>query len=88
MNVAVKVINFIRSIEKNHWFFQLLAKEMGTQHVGLLFYTKVRWLSRGKRLSRLYELKNEIEIFLRENKNNFRVLFHNEDVCCDVCVPA
>ena len=84
MKVVVKVINFISSMEKNHWFFQLLAEEMGTQHVGLLFYIKDRWLSRGKRLSRLYEPKNEVEIFLRENKNNFRVLFHDEDVC----VPA
>ena len=42
MDVAVKVINFIRSSAKNHRFFQLLGKEMGAQHVGLLFYTKVR----------------------------------------------
>jgi len=42
MYVAVKVINFIRSKAKNHRLFQPLAKEMGTQRVGLLFYTKVR----------------------------------------------
>ena len=49
--------------------------------MGLLFYIKVRWLSRGKCLSRLYELKNEGEIFLRENKNknNLHVLFRNEE---------
>ena len=71
MEVAVKVINFIRSRAKNHRLFQLLAEE-----VGLLFYAKVRWLSRGKCLSRLYELQNEVEIFLRENKNSFHVQFH------------
>ena len=60
MDVAVKVINFIRLKAKTHRLFQLLAKEMGVQHVGLLFYTKVRWLSRGKCLSRFYELKNEV----------------------------
>ena len=43
MEVAVKVINFIRSRAKNYWLFQLLAKEMRAQSVGLLFYTKVRW---------------------------------------------
>ena len=78
MNVAVEVINFIRSRANNYRLFHL-AKEMGTQHVGLLFYAKVRWLSRDKCLFRLYELKNEIEIFLRINKNNLRVQFHNEE---------
>ena len=47
--------------------------------MGLLFYVKVRWLSRGKCLSPLYELKNEVEIFLRENKNNLHVQFPNEE---------
>ena len=79
MDVAVKMINFIRSRAKNHRLLQLFTKEMGMQHVGLLFHTKVRWLSRGKCLSRLYELKNEVEIFLRENKNNIHAHFHNEE---------
>ena len=44
MNVAVKVINFIRSRAKNHRLFQLLAKEMKVQQARFLFYTKIRWL--------------------------------------------
>ena len=44
IDVAIKVINFIRLRAKNHRLFQLLAKEMGAQHVGLLYFTKVRWL--------------------------------------------
>ena len=79
MDVAAKVINFIRSSSKNHRFFQLLAKEMRAQHVGLLFYIKVRWLSIGKCLSWLYKLKNEVEIFVSENKKNLHVRFHNEE---------
>ena len=51
---------------------------MGTKHVRLLFYAKVRWLSRGKCFSRLYELKNEIGIFLQENKNSPHFQFHNK----------
>ena len=46
---------------------------------GLLFYIKVRRLSRGKCLSRLYEFKNEVKIFLRESKNNLYIQFHNEE---------
>ena len=68
MDVAVKVIKFIRLRAKNHRLSQLLAKKLGTQHVGLLFYTKARWLSIGKCLSWLYELKNEVAIFFRETK--------------------
>ena len=47
--------------------------------MGLLFYTKVPWLSRGKCLARLCELKNEVKIFLREDENNLHVQFHNEE---------
>uniref|UniRef100_UPI00358EF2FA protein FAM200C-like n=1 Tax=Myxine glutinosa TaxID=7769 RepID=UPI00358EF2FA len=79
MDVAVKVINFIRAKAKNHRLSQLLANEMGAEHVGLLFHTKVRWLSRGKCLSRLYELRVEVEIFLRDNENNLHVHFDNEE---------
>ena len=57
MDVAVKVINLIPSRGKDRRLFQLLTQEMG-----LLFYIKVRCLSR------LYKLENEVEIFLRENK--------------------
>ena len=78
MGVVIKAINFIRSRAKNYRFFQLFAKEMGTQHVGRLLCTKVCWLSAGKCLSRLNEIKNEVEIFLRKNKNKPHVQFHNE----------
>ena len=40
LDVAVKVIMFLRSRAKNHPFYQLLAKETGAQEEGLLFYTK------------------------------------------------
>ena len=79
MGVAVKVINFIRLRAKKSPDLPAIGKEIGAQHMGLLFYTKVRWLSRGKCLSRLYEVKNEVEIFLRENKNNLHVQFHDEE---------
>ena len=78
MDVAVEGINFIRSRASNYRLFHL-AKEIEEQHVGRLFYAKVRCLSKDKCLFRLYDLKNEVEIFLRENKNNLHVQFHNEE---------
>ena len=80
LDAAVKVINFICSRAKNHRLFRLLAIEMGAQHVGLLFSSQILLaVAIHMPLSRLYELKNEIEIFLRENKNNLHVQFHNEE---------
>ena len=70
VDVAVKVINFNRWKAKNHRLFQLLAKEMRAQHEGLLLYTKVRWMSRSICLHPLYELRNEVEVFLQENDAN------------------
>ena len=37
---------------------------MESEHEPLLFHTKVRWLSIGKMLGRLYELRKEVAIFL------------------------
>ncbi|GBN87938.1 Zinc finger BED domain-containing protein 5 [Araneus ventricosus] len=36
-------------------------------HTSLLLHTEIRWLSRGKSLIRLFELRNEVGIFLRDN---------------------
>ena len=47
--------------------------------MGLLFHTKVRWLSRGKCLSQFYELKNKADFFLRKNKNNLYAHFLREE---------
>ena len=56
-----------------------LAKEMGAQHEALLLYTKVHWLSIGRCLHQLYKLRNEIKVFLQENKANLHVQFHNKE---------
>ena len=72
MDVALKVINFIRANAKNHRLFQILAKEMGAKHLELLYHTFISYC-------RLYELKGEVETFLLEKGNNFHVEFRNTD---------
>jgi len=66
---AIRVINFIKSKSLNSRLFTILCNEMGSDHTKLLLHTDVRWLSRGKILLRIVELKDEIRIFLLEHKN-------------------
>ncbi|XP_055644976.1 zinc finger BED domain-containing protein 5-like [Toxorhynchites rutilus septentrionalis] len=61
---SIKIINFIKARPKNSRLFKTLCDEMGSQYSTLLLHTEVRWLSRGKTLSRLFELRSEVRTFL------------------------
>ncbi|GBN83817.1 Zinc finger BED domain-containing protein 5 [Araneus ventricosus] len=67
LSETVKIINFIKSRPKNNRLFKILCDDMGSMHTSLLLHTEIRWLSRGKSLIRLFELRNEVGIFLRDN---------------------
>ena len=58
LEVVVKTVNFIKAR-----LFQSLCDELGANHSNLLFYFNARWLSKGKVLLRVNELRNEIFIF-------------------------
>uniref|UniRef100_A0A8C3RXN0 Uncharacterized protein n=1 Tax=Chelydra serpentina TaxID=8475 RepID=A0A8C3RXN0_CHESE len=62
---AVKMVNFIKSQPTNSRLFHILCEEMGSIHNCLLTHTEVRWLSRGKILVRLFELRMEILVFFQ-----------------------
>lgn len=63
---AVKIVNFIKSRALNSRLFSKLCSEMGSTHIQLLLHTEVRWLSKGKMLCRLFELRCEVQLFLME----------------------
>ena len=63
---AVKIVNFIKGKALNTRLFTALCEEMGSEHTKLLYHTEIRWLTRGKVLSRLFELREEVQIFLYE----------------------
>ncbi|GFX28357.1 zinc finger MYM-type protein 6 [Trichonephila clavipes] len=63
---VVTVVNYIKMRPLKSRIFSGLCKDMGAVHSPLLFYCEARWLSRGKFLQRVYELRNEITIFLEE----------------------
>lgn len=68
MKIAIKVVNFIKNSALNTRLFKKLCSDMDSEHESLLFHTEVRWLSKGNMLERLYELKDEVKIFLAEKE--------------------
>lgn len=71
---VIATVNFIRSNGLNHRQFRKFLEEMGSEHNDLPYHTRIRWLSCGKVLSRFFELRNEIAIFLNEKKRPLSVL--------------
>ena len=64
LDTAVKLVNFIETSPLKSRLFEILCKEMGAEHKGLLLHTEMQWLSRGTVL--IYELKEQIMLFLAD----------------------
>lgn len=76
MNYVVKIVNFIRGRALNHRLFKAFCSELDENASVLLFHTEVRWLSRGKVLSRFFQLRSEISQFLLQQKCDLVCIFH------------
>lgn len=72
---AIKVVNFIKSRALNSRLFSLLCSDMGSDHIQLLLHTEIRWLSRGKMLGRLIELRLEVQTFIMEKEFDIGIQF-------------
>ena len=67
----VKIVNFVKTSALNTRLFANLCADLGSDHKCLLFYTEVRWLSRGNMTRRVFELSNELLQFY-EQRNHFK----------------
>ena len=85
---AVKIVNAIRSRPLNSRLFQALCENMDSQHDHLLLHAEVRWLSRGRVLSRLFELREETKHFLREMNSPLAEFLLDEMWLCKLAYLA
>ena len=77
LNVTIKVVNFVKSSATYTRPFRKLCEDMESDRKNLLYYTKVRWLSKANVLFRVFELRDELEIFLNYVKPELAVHFTN-----------
>lgn len=68
---VISMINYIKTRPVKSRIFEQLCSEMGAEHKTLLLHSEIRWLSRGKILTRVFELCNEMELFFEGEKPEF-----------------
>ncbi|GFT10364.1 SCAN domain-containing protein 3 [Trichonephila clavipes] len=79
---CVKMVNYIKSRPLKSRLFSKLCQDMEAKYESLLLHTEVRWLARGKVISRVLKLKDEMKIFFEQNKNyEFVHLLENKIWC-------
>ena len=79
LKIVVECVNYVRNSALKHRIFRKLCNEMGSEFEVLLYRTNVRWLSRGKALNRVFAMRVELAMFLREHQHCHADYFENSE---------
>ncbi|VVC33591.1 Hypothetical protein CINCED_3A023613 [Cinara cedri] len=71
---VVKEINYIKNCSLKSRSFEKFCEGMDSDNSKLLSHNAIRWLSRGRILSRFYDLSEEIIVFLTKEESKFEFL--------------
>ena len=66
---VIEIINFVKSSATNIRLFMKLCKDEEAEYQRLIYYTAVKWLSRGNAFSRVFELRLQVGEFI-DSKNH------------------
>jgi hypothetical protein len=78
LDEVVKIVNFVNSRPLNSRLFSALCQEVGSDHISLVLHIEIRWLLRGKSLSRVFELYDELRTFLISHNYEYALLISDE----------
>ena len=79
LNSVVKIVNFTKKSATTSRLLKQFCKEMDSDHETLLYYTAVRWLSKGNVVTRFFELRTEIKLFLEMIEKDAFVDFFKDE---------
>ncbi|CAI5795665.1 Hypothetical predicted protein [Podarcis lilfordi] len=66
MKSVISSVNFVKVSTLNSRLFPQLCNKLDAPNNALLFHTEVRWLSRGKILKCVFELRDELKTFFNQ----------------------
>ncbi|KAJ4440532.1 hypothetical protein ANN_08673, partial [Periplaneta americana] len=81
MSVVVNCVNFIKSSSLRNRQFKELLEELGSHYENVPYYCHVRWLSRGALLRRFFQLRCEINNFMKKQGHEVPELTQEEWLC-------
>jgi hypothetical protein len=73
LDIVLSTVNYIRRNGLTHRQFQHLLEEIETHYDDVVYYSAVRWLSRGVNPEEIFHLRSEIDIFMTEKEK----LYHS-----------
>ena len=71
LNAAIKMVNYVKRSAPNTRLFSQFCCDMSADHTTLLYYTNVRWLSKGNVLDQIFEMRVELREFFEKTWEYF-----------------
>ena len=79
LNRVIKMVNFVKTSALNTRLFKRLCEDLSSDFTCLLYYTEVRWLSKGNATRCLFELRDELLKFFKEKNYDFQNDLESKD---------